>query len=142
MHTEGALAVPFFWLGLFVFNLNKANFVDMPMPKEIFRTDGGCIYQDDQRSCFILEYGGYATSLSVTCFFCLKKQIDRVDIDAMLHDTSAESDIAIISPHGCDRFFALTVAELLDIRELFAGTRVMLELNSILQTRIYTTVLS
>jgi len=114
----------------------------MTVPKEVYRNRLACIYQDDQRNCFILEYSGYATPLSVNCFFHLKKQFDRVDIAAVVNDPSPQSDLIVISPHSCDRFFALTLPELLDMQDLFAGARAMLELNSILHERIYTPVLT
>lgn len=113
----------------------------MSMARVIFRTESGCLYQDDQKSCFILEYRGYTTSLSVPCFFCLKKTIDKVDIAAMITDPDPAADVEIISLHGCERCFVLTVAELLSLKELFAGARTMLELNSIIQERIYAPIL-
>lgn len=114
----------------------------MTTPKEVYRNGRACIYQDDQRNCFILEYNGYATPLSVSCFFHLKKQFDQVDIAAVVNDPSPEADIIIIAPHSCDRFFALTLPELLEMKDLFAGARAMLELNSILHERIYSPVLT
>lgn len=114
----------------------------MMMTREVYRNRLGCIYQDDQQNCYLLEYNGYATSLSVNCFFHIKKQIDQVDIAAVINDPSPEADITIIAPHSCDRVFVLTLAELLEIKELFAGARVMLDLNSIVQERIYAPVLT
>lgn len=114
----------------------------MSMARVIFRSESGCLYQDDQKSCFILEYGGYSTSLSVPCFFCLKKTIDKVDIAAMIANPDPAADVEIISLHGCERCFVLTVAELLNLKELFAGARTMLELNSILQERIYNPIMA
>lgn len=108
----------------------------------VFSNDCGCLYQDDQKGCFILEYGGHSSSLSVPCFFCLKKSLDKINIPAMLENVSSAADLEIISPHGCDRCFVLSVAELLELKELFAGARAMLELNSILQERIYSPVLT
>lgn len=114
----------------------------MPTPKEIYRVRQACIYQDDGRNCFILEYNGHATSLSVNCFFSLKKQFDQVDIVAVVEDSSAATDITIISPHSCDRFFALSPIELIEMKALFAGAKAMLDLNSILKERLDTAVLT
>ncbi|MDF9798481.1 hypothetical protein OKW21_003744 [Catalinimonas alkaloidigena] len=108
----------------------------------VFSNGSGCIYQDDRKGCFILEYGGYSSSLSVPCFFCLKKSLDKINIPAMLENVSSAADVEVLSPHGCDRCFVLSVTELLGLKELFAGARVMLELNSILQERIYSPVLT
>jgi len=109
---------------------------------EVYRNSQGCIYQDDCRNCLILEYNGYTTQLSVNCFFHLKKQFDQVDIPAIVNDPSPQSDMIFISPPSCDRFFALTLPELLGFKDLFTGARAMLELNSILHERIYTPVFS
>ncbi|WKN29840.1 hypothetical protein PZB74_12770 [Porifericola rhodea] len=108
--------------------------------RAVFRNEIGCIYQDDKQGCFVLEYNGYKTILSVPCFFCIKKAVDKIDVKAMIADPDPASDIAIISPHSCDRCFVLTIAELLSLKELFAGAKVMLELNSILQERIYSSM--
>ena len=110
--------------------------------KEVYRNRCGCIYQDDQRNCYILEYNGHSTPLSVNCFFHIKRQFDQVDITAVINNPSKEADITIIAPHSCDRVFALTLSELLQMKELFAGARVMLELNSIVQERLHAPVLS
>lgn len=107
----------------------------------VFSNESGCLYQDDKKGCFILEYGGYSSCLSVPCFFCLKKNLDKINIPAMIENVSHAADLEIISPHGCDRCFVLTVSELLGLKELFAGARVMLELNSILHERIHSPVL-
>ncbi|MFP4090035.1 MAG: hypothetical protein ACLFUB_08615 [Cyclobacteriaceae bacterium] len=112
----------------------------MPQLNEVYRSKGGCIYQDDVKNCFILEYSGQATPLSVPCFFCLKKTLDRVDVVSMATNTCLSSDFEIISSPGCDRCFVLSLPELLDMKDLFAGARVMLELNSILHERIYTPI--
>ena len=114
----------------------------MTATKKVYSNRLGSIYQDDTRNCYILEYNGYATVLSVNCFFHLKKQFDQIDILAVISSTSRDADITIIAPHSCDRVFALTLAELLQMKELFAGARVMLELNSILHERIHATVFS
>ncbi|MEK6478211.1 hypothetical protein WJR50_11770 [Catalinimonas sp. 4WD22] len=114
----------------------------MSSVRVIFCNESGCLYQDDQKGCFILEYGGYSSSLSVPCFFCVKKSLDKINIPAMIENISMASDIEIISPHGCDRCFVLSVTELLGLKELFAGARAMLELNSIIQERIYAPVLT
>jgi len=108
--------------------------------QEVYSNRLGSIYQNDSRNCYVLAYNGRATLLSVGCFFHLKKQFDQVDIDAMVNNPRAEADMVILAPHACDRVFVLTLSELLQIKELFAGARVMLELNSILQERVNASV--
>jgi hypothetical protein len=105
--------------------------------KEIFRTANGCVYQCDNKRCFGVDFGGYMTEYKIPCFFALKKLIDRVDVDAMLLNCDTGSDIEIISPCGSERCYVLTPSELLEFKELLAGARAMLQLNSIIHERLY-----
>lgn len=105
--------------------------------KEIFRTPHGCVYQSDSKRCFGIDFGGYMTEYKFPCFFALKKLVDSIDVDAMALNPAKSSDIEIISPCGSERCYVLTLPELLEFKELLAGARVMLQLNSILHERLY-----
>ena len=105
--------------------------------KEIFRTPNGCVYQSDKKGCFAVDFGGYMTEYKFPCFLALKKLVDSVDILAMVLNPSKSSDIEILSPCGSERCYVLTLPELLEFKELLAGARVMLQLNSILHERLY-----
>lgn len=105
--------------------------------KEIFRTPNGCVYQCDNKRCFEVDFGGYLTEFKFPCFFALKRLVDRIDLDAMALDPAKASDIEIISPCGSERCYVLTLSQLIEFRELLAGARVMLQLNSILHERLY-----
>ena len=63
--------------------------------------------------------------------------LDSIDVDAMALNPAKSSDIEIISPCGSERCYVLTLSELLEFKELLAGARVMLQLNSILHERLY-----
>ena len=105
--------------------------------KEIFRTEHGCVYQCDRKRCFGVDFGGYMTEYKIPCFFALKKLVDSVDVEAMVLNAGKASDIEIISPCGSERCYVLTLPELLEFKELLAGARVMMQLNSILHERLY-----
>ena len=105
--------------------------------KEIFRTEHGCVYQCDRKRCFGVDFGGYMTEYKIPCFFALKKLVDAVDLESMVLNPGKASDIEIISPCGSERCYVLTLPELLQFRELLAGARVMMQLNSILHERLY-----
>ena len=105
--------------------------------KEIFRTPNGCIYQSDRKGCFAVDFGGYLTEFKIPCFFALKTLVDSIDVDAMFLNPRKSSDIEIISPCGSERCYVLTIHQLLEFKELLAGARVMLQLNSILHERLY-----
>ena len=105
--------------------------------KEIYSTSNGCVYQCESKRCFVVDFGGYLTEYKLPCFFALKNLIDRIDLDAMLLDPATASDIEIISPCGSERCYVLTLAQLLEFKELLSGARVMLQLNSILHERLF-----
>jgi hypothetical protein len=105
--------------------------------KEIFRTQNGCVYQCDKKRCFAVDFSGYMTEYKIPCFFALKKLVDGIDLNAMALNAEKASDIEIISPCGSERCYVLTLTELLEFKELLAGARVMLQLNSILHERLY-----
>lgn len=77
------------------------------------------------------------TEYKIPCFFALKKLIDGIDLSAMALNADKASDIEIISPCGSERCYVLTLTELIEFKELLAGARVMLQLNSILHERLY-----
>lgn len=104
---------------------------------EVFRTSAGCVYQSNKDNKILIEFAGNTTTLTIPCFFCLKKMVDKIDINAMVSDPSPSADVEIISPCGCERCFVLTVYDVLAFSELLSGTRAMLELNSILYERLY-----
>ena len=105
--------------------------------REIYRNENGCVYQCDQKRCFGVDFGGYVTEFKLPCFFALKKLVDTIDLDEMALNPSNASDIEIISPCGSERCYVLTLSQLIEFKELLAGARVMLQLNSILHERLY-----
>lgn len=103
---------------------------------EVFSTSFGSVSQCDQQHCFIINFEGKETRVNVPCFFCLKRMVDKVDLHAMASSVEPSSDITIITPHGCGHCFALTLSQVMQFKELLAGARVMLELNSIIHERL------
>jgi len=104
---------------------------------EIFSTPFGKVSQCDKNHYFILEFDGKKTEINVPCFFCLKRMVDKVDLHAMASNVDNSSDVEIITPHGCNHCYALTLSQVIQLKELLAGTRVMLELNSIIHERLH-----
>ena len=104
---------------------------------EIFSTNFGRVSQCDERRCFIIEFEGKTTEVNVPCFFCLKRMVDKVDLHAMASSVDSSSDVEIVAPHGCNHCFVLTISQVIQLKELLAGAKVMLELNSIIHARLH-----
>jgi len=54
-----------------------------------------------------------------------------VDISAMIIDSSRTADFTIIMPFRTPRCFVLDINAVLNLRELLAGAKFMIELNSV-----------
>jgi hypothetical protein len=105
--------------------------------KEIFKTDKGGVYQCNQTNRLLIDFAGSTTAFKISCFLDLKKKLEQVDLNAMAFNLSEEFDYAIVSPCPCERCYVLSMSEVIAFRELLAGAKVMLELNSILYERLY-----
>ena len=58
--------------------------------------------------------------------------VDAVDVRQMALHTDDAYDVEILTPPRTDRCYVLTLCEIIHLRELLTGTRVMLELNTML----------
>ncbi len=96
----------------------------------------GHVFQSDAENCFYLQFSGNEYKLNVCALIALKSKIDKINIVNLLLDHSRKSDIEIIPLCNNSRVLVLTLEEILDIKELIAGSLVMMELNSIVHHRI------
>ena len=102
---------------------------------ELFRTDKGVVFQDDANNCFVLKFMGKKATFKVNEFIHFKKSIDRINLnDLFLNDL--DTDLQIIHHKNSDQLFVVTLCDLVSLKELLAGAKVMLELNSIIYSRL------
>lgn len=98
--------------------------------EEVFKTTHGAVYQCSRKNCYWLEFQQTTTAFKISDFFLFKKRIDALDITRMLADTSRAADFEIIMPHRTERCFILSVHDILNLKEILAGAKFMIELNS------------
>ena len=101
---------------------------------ELFRTSRGVVYQDDKNGLFILEFMNKTARFKVQEFLHFKKAIDLLDLDDLF--INEKQDLQIIHHKNSDHLFVVTLCDLVTLKELLNGAKVMLELNSILSTRL------
>jgi hypothetical protein len=102
---------------------------------ELFRTKKGVVYQDDQNSCFTLDFMGRKAVFKVYEFLHFKRSIDNINLtDLFLNDVG--QDLQIIHHKISDQLFLITLCDLVALKELLSGAKVMLELNSIICSRL------
>ncbi len=104
---------------------------------EVFSTDKGSVYQCDKSARIIVEFGGLQSAFKIQTFMNLKKVIDRIDLNLMIQSIETAHDIEIVTLPQSQSCYVLTLCDVVHLRELLAGAKVMLELNSILQEKIY-----
>ena len=97
--------------------------------EEVYKTSHGAVYQCSRKNCYWLDFQGSTTSFKVSDFFVFKRSIDQVDIEAMLSNSARSFDFEVIMPFRTERCFLLSVEDVLNLRELLAGAKFMLELN-------------
>lgn len=97
--------------------------------EEVFKTEQGAVYQCSRKNCYWLEFSDSTTSFGVTDFFNFKKRIDAIDLDQMLNDPSRSADYEIIMPFRTERCFILNAEDIINLRDILAGAKFMLELN-------------
>jgi len=104
---------------------------------EIFRNHVGTIYQCDESSTIWLDFQGEMTPFRYFGFLSIKQHVDKVNVESMFENTTKGGDLEIINARGCDRCFVVNLKELIGLKQLFEGTKVMLDLNSIIQERLH-----
>jgi hypothetical protein len=105
--------------------------------EEVFCTTAGSVYQSDVENCLYVDFGGRCIRYSLGCFLRLKVLVEKIDLSAMASNPERSSDLEIISPCACEHCYVLTLTEILAFRELLQGAKVMLELNSIIQSKLH-----
>ncbi|AUD07465.1 hypothetical protein CWM47_24485 [Spirosoma pollinicola] len=101
--------------------------------KEVFRTDRGVVYQCDASNRLILEFWNTHTPLSARDFAQFRRMVETVDVKHMALSTAAADDLEILTPPRSERCYVLTLCEIVHLRELLNGAKLMLELNSMLR---------
>lgn len=102
----------------------------------IFSTEYGSTYQSDQDRCFYLQFQGRQLSMNVCSLVAFKKKVDAIDLVELLTNESDYADIAVVATCCREAFFVLSIRGVIELKDLLAGTLVMLELNSILHQQL------
>lgn len=100
----------------------------------VYATPNIGIYQNDSRASFILCIQGDEIELKLCAVLAFRKKINSLDINQLI-ETSHPGIEIIPLPHS-DRFFIFSIQEILELRDLFAGTITMLELNSMIHQQL------
>ncbi|MES2266626.1 MAG: hypothetical protein V4520_07685 [Bacteroidota bacterium] len=103
---------------------------------DVFATTKGAVYQSDAERCWYIDFTGKVAKFDYRCLLKLKKAVYNVDIEAKLLNAK-DPDVEIIFICACDHTYILSILQIIALKELLEGTFVMLQLNQILQDRLY-----
>ena len=100
----------------------------------VFHTKHTALHFDDSSECFEITFFGQNLNFRFCELYAFKSKIQQIDIVHLLASDTA--DIELVSLPHCNRLFALSILEILEIKELLSGAFVMFELNSIIHQRV------
>lgn len=104
---------------------------------EVFSTNKGSIFQNDAERCWYVNFAGKSARFDYRCLLKLRKAVYNVDIEGLLLDTTKSPDVEIIFICACDHCYVLTLMQIIELKEILEGTFVMLDLNRIIQDRLF-----
>ncbi len=100
--------------------------------KEVYQNNAGAVFQCDTASCLWLHFQNRWFHLDVRKFYRLSRALVAIDLSALLA-ASDTADIEILHLIGTDICLMLTIDEIILLKDLVGGAKVMLELNSIIK---------
>ncbi|MFD1140028.1 hypothetical protein ACFQ4C_02875 [Larkinella insperata] len=107
---------------------------------ELFANAKGTTYQCDTTNRILIQFGEARVSLRISDFMTFKKRVDSVDIHTMIFNTDDAYDVEVIDAPRTDHLFVLNLCDLIALRDLLAGTRFVLDLNTLLNERLCSTL--
>ena len=102
----------------------------------IYDTAHGKIVQSDNENCYYFHFKGNSYRLPVCAMIAFKTKLDAIKIEDLLLSDAKGSDLEIIPLCNKEHLLVLTLDEIIELKDLFAGSLVLLELNSIVHQRI------
>ena len=105
--------------------------------EEVFSTTKGSIYQSDSEYCWYVDFAGKLARFDYRNLLKLQKAVYKIDIENILLTSDKSADVEIIFICACDHCYVLSLIEIIALKELLQGTFVMLELNHIIQDRLF-----
>ncbi len=102
--------------------------------EKIYATNNGRIDQSDQLHCFFLHFQGTEIKLPPCSLIALKAKLNALNLEQLLLTDDQTSDIEVISVCNRERFLILSLEQLIELKDLIAGTFFMLELNNLVHS--------
>lgn len=99
---------------------------------EVYRTGYGSVSQCNKTNSYILEFAGYTSTFKASNFLDFTKRVNKLDVEELIFSSSSITDVIVLMPPYSERCFALTLTDILNLRDLLSGAKFALHLNSVL----------
>ncbi len=100
----------------------------------VYASGNSSVFQCDDRDIFLLRFFRQEIELRLCELLAFRRKIRNVNMHDLLSTENA--DMEIVALPNCDRIFAFTIMDILELRELFDGCLTMLELNSVIHRHL------
>lgn len=110
------------------------NIISIPQGELLFETAHSTLHQCDEAELYILNFNENVIIFRPCELITFKRKILKIDLVALL--ASDTPDVEIVHMPHCNRLFAFTIHDLLELKELFGGAFAMLELNSMIHKEL------
>ncbi len=103
-------------------------------PVLVYQQERMALYQCDRTESLVLTIAEEEICFRVCELIAFRRRVQQINVvDLLASDTP---DIEVVNLLHCDRLFVFSIHEVLQLKELLAGSFVMLELNSIIHRTI------
>ncbi|MCS6794554.1 MAG: hypothetical protein RMJ97_00440 [Raineya sp.] len=99
---------------------------------ELYRNKKGAIYQCEKSCKFIVEFAGTTTFFTFQQFKDFNRVIAQINLNVMLERIERAFDLEIIYLPQNDQIYQLEICEIYYLKDLLAGAKFFLELNTLL----------
>jgi len=104
---------------------------------QLYANAKGSVWQDNRGRGFWLNWEGRFSFFRYPSFVDLSRHAEAIDLEAMVMDTSTQSDFTIFSPLNSERLFVLNLCDAWKLKDLLQGAQATLDLHRIVQERLY-----
>ena len=105
------------------------------METPIFKTEHISLLSNERSGKITLHFYDEQIDFLICEWFAFQKKIQKIDLQALLDSESA--DVEILHLLHCDKFLILDIYQVLELLELFEGTQAMIDLDRIIEQKIF-----
>lgn len=99
---------------------------------ELYRNKKGAVYQCEDTHRFMVEFAGTQTFFTFQQFKDFRRTVSQINLNVMLERIERAFDIELLYLPQNDQIYKLEICEIYYLKDLLAGAKAFLELNSLL----------